>query len=82
MIECLGKCADAMHEVVEAGAEAGAAAAAVLRSWSARPTAIDIRRANALEWRARSLADDPYADVAARMSRLIRSRGRSVHSEG
>lgn len=69
-------------EIVQAGAEAGVAAAAVLRSWSARPATIDVRRANALDWRARSLAGDPYADVAARLSQLRRRAGRPVQSEG
>lgn len=65
-------------EVVPAGPEAGVAAAAVLRSWSARPPSIDVRRSAAQEWRWRVLEPDPYADVAARLCQL---RGRIGREE-
>ncbi|MDN5791140.1 MAG: glycosyltransferase, partial [Micrococcales bacterium] len=57
-------------EVVPAGPGAGAAAAAVLRSWSSRPDTIDARRSAARTWSA-GLDNAPYAAVAARVRELL-----------
>jgi glycosyltransferase involved in cell wall biosynthesis len=56
--------------IVPAGPRCGAATAAVLAQWAARPELLEAAAAGARRWAREHRDDNPYADLAGRLARL------------